>query len=143
MNSSALPAQPTSVTYRFVVPRATTAPKIVREFVATLLAAFGHEDIVDHLKLCVPEVVTNAYQHTRTAQITVDVSLGSDSVTVRVADGRPGWLPRVPRSAPPWHDESGRGLYLVSRFADGLGVGAADDDGAPRLGFTIGYKGAA
>ncbi|MFJ6052293.1 ATP-binding protein [Streptomyces sp. NPDC092307] len=142
MEISALPAQSWSMSYRFVVPRAATAPKIVREFVATLVAAFGHGDIVEHLKLCVSEVVTNAYQHTRTAQITVDVSLGSDSVTVWVDDGRPGWLPRAPRSAPPWHDESGRGLYLVSRFADGLGVGASED-GAPRLGFTIDYKGAA
>ncbi|MEU4953914.1 ATP-binding protein [Streptomyces lavendulae] len=143
MNISALPAQfSPSVSYRLVVPRAATAPKIVRDLVAVLVAAFGHEDIVEHLKICVSEVVTNAYQHTRTAQITVDVSLGSDNVTVWVNDGRPGWLPRVPSSAPPWHNESGRGLYLVSRFADRLGVGA-NDDGVPRLGFSIGYEGAA
>ncbi|MFJ3235203.1 ATP-binding protein [Streptomyces sp. NPDC086787] len=142
MKISALPAQSASVSYRFVVPRAATAPKIVRELVAVLVTAYGHEDIVEHLKICVSEVVTNAYQHTRTAQITVDVSLGSDNVTVWVNDGRPGWLPRVPSSAPPWHDESGRGLYLVSRYADRLGVGA-NDDGVPRLGFSIGYEGAA
>ncbi|MER5934142.1 ATP-binding protein [Streptomyces sp. NPDC002054] len=143
MNISALPAQSSpNVSYRFVVPRAATAPKIVRDLVALLVAAFGHEDIVEHLKICVSEVVTNAYQHTRTARITVDVSLGSDNVTVWVDDGRPGWLPLVPSSAPPWHDESGRGLYLVSRVADQLGVGD-NDDGAPRLGFSIGYQGAA
>ncbi|WP_445269609.1 ATP-binding protein [Streptomyces sp. DSM 41634] len=143
MNISALPAQTSpSVSCRFVVPRAVTAPKIVRDLVAVLVAAFGHEDIVEHLKICVSEVVTNAYQHTRTAQITVDVSLGTDNVTVWVDNGRPGWLPRPPRSAPPWHDESGRGLYLVSRMSDALNVGVSDD-GAPRLGFSIGYEGAA
>ncbi|MEV0988029.1 ATP-binding protein [Streptomyces sp. NPDC049949] len=143
MSISALSAQHSPrVSYRFVVPRTATAPKIVRDLVAVLVAVFGHEDIVGHLKVCVSEVVTNAYQYTRTAQITVDVSLGTDNVTVWVDDGRPGWLPRVPSSAPPWHDESGRGLYLVARIADELGVGASDD-GAPRLGFSIGYEGAA
>ncbi|MFB6806615.1 ATP-binding protein [Streptomyces sp. NPDC056387] len=142
MNISALPAQPTNLSYRLVVPRTTTAPKIVRELVAVLVTAFGHGDICEQLKLCVSEVVTNAYQHTRTAQITVDVSLGADGVTVWVNDGRPGWLPRVPSSAPPWHDQSGRGLYLVSRLADRLGVGT-NDDGAPRLGFSLAYEGAA
>ncbi|MFE1378669.1 ATP-binding protein [Streptomyces sp. NPDC058740] len=143
MSISALPAQHSpSVSYRFVVPRTATAPRIVRDLVATLVALYGHEDIVEHLKVCVSEVVTNAYQHTRTAQITVDVSLGTDNVTVWVDDGRPGWLPRVPRSEPPWHDESGRGLYLVSRMSDALNVGVSHE-GAPRLGFSIGYEGAA
>ncbi|MFD6889310.1 ATP-binding protein [Streptomyces sp. NPDC059957] len=145
MTISALPPAPPpdlGVSYRFVAPRTATTPKILRDLIAALVIAFGHEDIADQLRLCVSEVVTNAYKYTRTAQITVDVSLGSDSVTVWVDDGRPEWLPRAPHSAPPWSDESGRGLFLVSRFADRLDTGATDE-GAPRLEFSIGYEGAA
>ncbi|MFB0629263.1 ATP-binding protein [Streptomyces sp. AB3(2024)] len=137
------PAPPPDMggSYRFVAPRTATTPKVVRDLVTTLVIAFGHEDIADQLRLCVSEVVTNAYRHTRAAHIAVDVSFGTDNVTVWVDDGPPGWLPRVPHPEPPWRDESGRGLYLVSRVADRLGVDA-DDEGVPRLGFSIGYEGA-
>ncbi|MFD7262081.1 ATP-binding protein [Streptomyces sp. NPDC059874] len=145
MTTSALPPAPPpelGVSYRFVAPRAATTPKILRDMVAVLVVAFGHEDIVEQLRLCVSEVVTNAYHHTRTNLITVDVSLGSDNVTVWVNDDRPEWLPRVPRTAPPWREENGRGLFLVSRVADRWDV-ATNGAGAKRFGFSIGYQGAA
>ncbi|MER7464035.1 ATP-binding protein [Streptomyces sp. NPDC097981] len=145
MTTSALPSVPPpelGVSYRLAAPRAATTPKIVRELVAVLLTAFGHEDIVEQAKLCVSEVVTNAYLHTRTNLITVDVSLSSDCFTVWVNDDRPEWLPRVPRTAPPWREENGRGLFLVSRVADRWDV-ATNSAGAKRFGFSIGYQGAA
>ncbi|MEV0410328.1 ATP-binding protein [Streptomyces sp. NPDC050448] len=146
MITSALPPAPPpdlGVSYRLVAPHAATTPKILRDLVAVLVVAFGHEDIVDQLRLCVSEVVTNAYLHTRTNLITVDVSLGSDSVTVWVNDDRPGWLPRVPRIAPPWGAENGRGLFLMSRFADRWDVDSNGAAGTKRFGFSIGYEGAA
>ncbi|MGW2586807.1 ATP-binding protein [Streptomyces virginiae] len=130
------------MSYRFVAPRTATTPKILRDFVAVLMVAFGHEEIVEQLRLCVSEVVTNAYHHTRTDLITVDVSLGSAGVTVWVNDDRPEWLPRPPRSAPHWRSEHGRGLFLVSRLADRWDVGA-NGAGTKRFGFSIDYKGAA
>ncbi|MFI9063047.1 ATP-binding protein [Streptomyces sp. NPDC053429] len=145
MTTSALPPAPPpelGVSYRFVAPRAATTPKIIRDLVAVLVVAFGHEAIVEQLRLCVSEVVTNAYNHTRTNLITVDVSLGSDNVTVWVNDDRPQWLPRVPSAAPPWRAEHGRGLFLLSRLADRWDVGP-NGAGTKRFGFSIGYEGAA
>lgn len=145
MTTSALPPAPPpdlGVSYRFVAPRAATTPKILRDLVAVLVIAFGHEDIAEQLRVCVSEVVTNAYQHTRTALITVDVSLGSAGVTVWVNDDRPEWLPRPPRAAPPWRAEHGRGLLLLSRLADRWDV-SANGTGTKRLSFTIDYEGAA
>ncbi|GGP35167.1 ATP-binding protein [Streptomyces melanogenes] len=145
MTMTALPPAPPpelGVSYRMTAPRAATTPKIIRDWLVLLLATFGHEDIAEQLRLCVSEVVTNAYHHTRTALITVDVSLGSSGVTVWVNDDRPEWLPRPPRTAPPWRSEHGRGLFLLSRLADRWDV-SANGAGTKRLSFTIDYKGAA
>ncbi|MER8098414.1 ATP-binding protein [Streptomyces goshikiensis] len=145
MSTSALPPAPPpslGVSYRVTAPRAATTPKVLRDLVAVLVVAFGHEDIVERLKLCVSEVVTNAYLHTRTSLITVDVSLSADSVTVWVNDDRPDWVPRVPGAAPPLEAEHGRGLFLVSRLADRWDVGVTGS-GTKRFAFSIDYKGAA
>lgn len=145
MTTNALPPVPPpdlGVSYRLTAPRAATTAKIVRDLVAVLLTAFGHGDVVEQAKLCVSEVVTNAYLHTRANLITVDVSLGADSFTVWVNNDRPEWLPRKLRTAPPWQEETGRGLFLVARVADRWDVGTSSA-GAKRFGFTIGYQGAA
>ncbi|MFJ7208242.1 ATP-binding protein [Streptomyces sp. NPDC098789] len=114
----------------------------MRDWLVLLLCTFGHEEIVEQLRLCVSEVVTNAYLHTRTDLITVDVSLGSTAVTVWVTDDRPEWLPRSPHVAPPWRSDHGRGLFLVSRLADRWDVEATGT--GKRLGFSIDYgRGAA
>ncbi|MFD6985227.1 hypothetical protein ACFWAX_31695 [Streptomyces sp. NPDC059956] len=60
MTISALPPAPPpdlGVSYRFVAPRTATTPKILRDLIAALVIAFGHEDIADQLRLCVSEVV--------------------------------------------------------------------------------------
>ncbi|MEU2393960.1 ATP-binding protein [Streptomyces sp. NPDC007369] len=145
MTTSALPPVPPpelGVSYRMTAPCAATTPKIVRDWLALLLIAFGHGDIAEQARLCASEVVTNAYRHTRTDRITVDVSLGADAVTVWVNDDRPGWLPRVPRTLPSWEREGGRGLILLSRMADGLHAGP-NGAGGKRFAFSLAYKGAA
>ncbi|GGY27819.1 hypothetical protein GCM10010326_21730 [Streptomyces xanthochromogenes] len=145
MTTSALPPAPPpelGVSYRFVAPRTATTPKILRDLVAVLVIAFGHEEVAEPLRLCVSEVVTNAYHYTRAALITVDVSLGSSGVTVWVNDDRPEWLPRPPHAAPPWRAEHGRGLFLLSRLADRWDVGP-NGTGTKRLAFSIDYQGAA
>ncbi|MFD6885128.1 ATP-binding protein [Streptomyces sp. NPDC059957] len=144
MRTSALPPAPPpslGVSYRFVAPRTATTPKILRDLVTVLVIAFGHEDVAETLRLCVSEVVTNAYHHTRTDLITLDVSLGSTGVTVWVNDDHPEF-PRPPRTAPPWRSEHGRGLLLLSRLADRWDVGATGP-GTKRFEFSIDYKGAA
>ncbi|MCX4818349.1 ATP-binding protein [Streptomyces sp. NBC_01142] len=145
MTTSALPPAPPpslGVSYRFVAPRTATTPKILRDLVTVLVVAFGHEDVAETLRLCVSEVVTNAYLYTRADLITVDVSLGSTGVTVWVNDDRPERLPHPPRTAPSWRSEHGRGLLLLSRLADRWDVGATGPR-SKRFEFSIDYKGAA
>jgi anti-sigma regulatory factor (Ser/Thr protein kinase) len=103
--------------YRLVVPNAPTAPKIVRDFVATVLWATGHPRLVDDARLCVSEVVSNAYCHTDSPQIRVEVTVNHRQVTVYVTDDEPGSMPRPRTAAQPDRDESGRGLLLVEVIA--------------------------
>ncbi len=68
------------------------------------------------------EVVTNVFQHTRAPLLTVDATLGADSVTVRVTDREPGARPLGKPPLPQQADEHGRGLVLVDTLADRWGV---------------------
>jgi hypothetical protein len=108
--------------YRFTAPNVGTTPKLARDLVVLLLVASGHEGLTDRARLLVSEVVTNVFQHTRAALVTVDATVGVDSVTVRVTDREPGSRPPMPRSFPEDADEHGRGLMLVEAMADRWGV---------------------
>ncbi|WP_406496483.1 ATP-binding protein [Streptomyces sp. NBC_00846] len=99
--------------YRLVVPNTSTAPKVVRDFVATVLWVTGHPRLVDDARLCVSEVVSNAYCHTRSPQVRVEVTVNHRQVTVYVTDDerrRPRRTPRRARSPPfpvvPLRDET-------------------------------------
>lgn len=144
MNMSALPPAPPpelGVSYRMTAPRAATTPKVVRDWLVLLLVTFGHEEIADQAKLCASEAVTNAYQHTRSPRITVEVSLGSTAVTVSVDDDRPGWLPS-PRPPAPWREEHGRGLTLIRAHAAELRA-VPNAELGKRVQFTLAYGEAA
>lgn len=108
--------------YRLVVPNARTSPKIVRDFVATVLRAAGHGPLVDDARLCVSEVVSNAYCHTRSPRVQVDLALDRGEMTVYVTDDGPCPLDSATPAAPipqpcAAMEESGRGLVLVGRLA--------------------------
>ncbi|MCX4730261.1 MULTISPECIES: ATP-binding protein [unclassified Streptomyces] len=110
--------------YRLVAPNAPTAPKIVRDFVATVLWATGHPRLVDDARLCASEVVSNAYCHTDSPQVRVEVTVNRRQVTVYVTDDEPGRLPARTPGAETGADEGGRGLLLVEGLAARWGTTA-------------------
>ncbi|MES9507576.1 ATP-binding protein [Streptomyces sp. NPDC000609] len=114
--------------YRLVAPNAPTAPRIVRDFVATVLRVAGHPRLVDDARLCVSEVVSNVYRHTDSAQVRVEVTVNRRQVTVYVTDDDPVRLPARTRGAETGADtgatEGGRGLLLVEGLAARWGTTA-------------------
>jgi anti-sigma regulatory factor (Ser/Thr protein kinase) len=90
---------------------------------------------LEDLRLLVSELVTNSVRHAglRESQaIELKVKLLPDTVRVEVNDQGNGFEP-TPRSAQD-DDESGWGLYLVSRLADRWGVSS---DGVTRVWFEL------
>lgn len=87
------------------------------------------------LRLLVSELVTNSVRHAGLVQsqaIELKVKLLPETVRVEVNDQGTGFQP-TPRTAQS-DDQSGWGLYLVSRLADRWGV---TSDGATRVWFEL------
>ncbi|MFD9908647.1 ATP-binding protein [Streptomyces sp. NPDC059063] len=91
-----------------------------RAFTRDALAAWGIEERVDEIALCVSELTTNALIHGVPPGRGFRLRLVRDGVTVRVEvhDSGDGW----PRLVDGGADESGRGLLLVAALADKWGV---------------------
>jgi|KBSSwiStaDraftv2_1062776.scaffolds.fasta_scaffold2039253_2 anti-sigma regulatory factor (Ser/Thr protein kinase) len=90
---------------------------------------------LDDLRLLVSELVTNSVRHAGLEQsqaIELKVTLLPETVRVEVNDPGSGFQP-TPRTAQS-DDQSGWGLYLVSRLADRWGV---TSDGATRVWFEL------
>ena len=90
---------------------------------------------LEDLRLLVSELVTNSVRHAglKEAQtIELKVKLLPETVRVEVNDQGTGFEP-TPRSASS-EDQSGWGLYLVSRLADRWGVSS---DGVTRVWFEL------
>ncbi len=109
-----------NASYRFTAPRLPSTPALARHWVADLLRFGGRAHLAERAELCTSEVATNAYLHTTSPLMTVEVSFSTEGVTVCVHDGAPGHKPQV---RPTWADPSslsptGRGLGLVSAYAD-------------------------
>jgi len=102
------------------------------------LEALGEEvssQTLQDLRLLVSELVTNSVRHaglTEGQTIELKVKLRPDNVRVEVNDQGAGFEP-MPRSAR-GGDESGWGLYLVSRLSDRWGVSS---DGVTRVWFEL------
>jgi anti-sigma regulatory factor (Ser/Thr protein kinase) len=90
---------------------------------------------LDDLRLLVSELVTNSVRHAglaRSQAIELKVTLLPETVRVEVNDPGSGFQP-TPRTAQS-DDQSGWGLYLVSRLADRWGV---TSDGSTRVWFEL------
>ncbi|WP_250294113.1 ATP-binding protein [Streptomyces atroolivaceus] len=108
--------------YRLSLPNTARSAGIARHFVASLLTGTPHCGIVDDARLCVTEVVANAHRHTRTSLIRVQVTVGTEQVTVSVADDTPWTAPAAGATSdgmnPTRHaQECGRGLFLLDELA--------------------------
>ncbi|MFH8471172.1 ATP-binding protein [Streptomyces sp. NPDC018000] len=99
--------------YRLVAPNTPTAPRLVRDFIGTLLYVTEHPALADDARLCVSEIVTNAHCHTRSPLIRVDVTVNRRQVTVYVTDDDSGSPPGPRNAVHPDKGEHGRGLVLV------------------------------
>ncbi|MEU6895820.1 ATP-binding protein [Streptomyces sp. NPDC046557] len=128
-NTSALPAADEGpgrrATYRMVAPSRAGTVGIARDWVVSVLRGAGWSEAAERARLCASELVTNAYRHTDTGEIAVEVSLSDERATVYVYDGAPELRlpPRPPAGGdPPLLVTGGRGLALVAAYADDWAV---------------------
>jgi anti-sigma regulatory factor (Ser/Thr protein kinase) len=104
----------------------------------TALESLGQQvspQTLDDLRLLVSELVTNSVRHAGlhdSQTIELKVMLLEETVRVEVHDQGHGFEP-APRTARS-EDESGWGLYLVSRLSDRWGV---TSDGVTRVWFEL------
>lgn len=113
------------LSYRMTAPSRARTPGIARDWVVSLLRGPGWGDALrERARLCTSEVVTNAYRHTDTPEITVEVALLDGRVTVYVYDCAPERRPPGGGVAGPMVT-GGRGLVLVAVYADEWAVTAA------------------
>ncbi len=104
--------------YRFVGPNTPDAPKLSRDHVGWLLRHARSPVAVDVAELLVSELVTNAYQHTTAARVSVTTTIEPGGVRVDVHDDDPRPLPvRMVGAAAPLTAEHGRGLFILQRLA--------------------------
>ena len=109
------------------VPVARTALDLLGEKVSP--------QTLEDLRLLVSELVTNSVQHAGlgpSQTIELKVTLSGETVRVEVNDQGGGFEPS-PRTEQS-QDESGWGLYLVSRLSDRWGV---TNDGVTRVWFEV------
>ncbi|MFH8518328.1 ATP-binding protein [Streptomyces gelaticus] len=115
--------------YRLALPNTSSAAKLSRDFVASLLTVARHRGLVDDARLCVTELVTNAHRHTRTSLIRVRVIVQRKQVTVSVADDDHWALPEPPAfremrkiRGEVCERDGGRGLLIVEQLALAWGM---------------------
>ncbi|WP_407563815.1 ATP-binding protein [Streptomyces sp. 184] len=97
-----------------------------RDFATTVV---GRGDRTDDIRVCVSELATNAVQHTPAGRrFLVRIICNEGVVRIEVHDAS-GGTPR--QCAPADTDDRGRGLLLVSAFADDWGV--SDRSGPGKL----------
>ncbi|MFF4370213.1 ATP-binding protein [Streptomyces sp. NPDC001594] len=132
MNTSALrhvdePVPGAGLNYRMVAPSRADTPRIARDWVVSVLRSAGYAGLEERARLCASEVVTNAYRHTETAEIAVEVTLARDRVTVYVSDCAPERWPQGGGGGLGAYATCGRGLALVAACADDWAAVAQGD----------------
>ncbi|MGW0854125.1 ATP-binding protein [Streptomyces sp. NPDC002690] len=126
--------------YRLTLPNTASSARIARAFVASLLAKEQHGELVDDAKLCVTELVTNAYRHTSSSLVRVHVAVNRKRVTVSVADFDPLAVQALAAGRPGLDQPGGRGLLIVESLALAWGTTSLDDrlPGHKAVWFTLG-----
>ncbi|MFE3774854.1 ATP-binding protein [Streptomyces sp. NPDC059122] len=109
-------------------PRRKLTARAAREFIAETLTQWDCGERLDDVRLCTSELVTNALLHGTSPDdvILVRVELHDAQLLVEVHDGGTG-VPRQRRVQDT--SDNGRGLFLVSVFADDWGVAAREGPG--------------
>ncbi|MER5359154.1 ATP-binding protein [Streptomyces sp. NPDC002785] len=92
-----------------------------REFATATLTAWGHQEHLENVRLCVSELATNALLHgTRHGHgFLVRIAVEDGAVRLEVHDSREE---RPHARTPTGTDALGRGLMLVDVLSDGWGV---------------------
>ncbi|MFG2954766.1 ATP-binding protein [Streptomyces sp. NPDC048291] len=138
--------------YALRLPHDPRAARVARMTVRSVLESHGRGEVLDAVQLLTSELVTNAYLHGGGPVSLCLTALVDGRLRVGVRDGHPH-VP-APFGEPPWgrvpsapvDAESGRGLCLVTEYADRWG-GLPLVDGPPARGagkllwFEVGGKG--
>ncbi|MCC3650250.1 ATP-binding protein [Streptomyces sp. S07_1.15] len=101
--------------------------RLARRLVSHRLHEWGHpytSRVNETLTLITGELVSNAVRHGRVPgrDFRVVLTEGTGALRVEVTDTRAERVPPQSPAEPPGDAESGRGLLLLSRLADGWGV---------------------
>lgn len=125
--------------YRLTLPNTASTARIARDFVALLLEREQRGGLVDDARLCVTELVTNAYQHTSSSLVRVHVAVNRKRVTVSVADHDPGAVQGLVAQRPGTEQRCGRGLLIVESLALAWGTTSLDSrlPGHKAVWFTL------
>ncbi|MFE0492036.1 ATP-binding protein [Streptomyces jietaisiensis] len=120
-------ALPDTWVYALRLPHDPRAARVARMTVRAALHGHGMREVLDTVELLTSELVTNAYLHGKGPSSLRLTALGDGRLRVGLWDRCPRIPPpfdrptgeRVPLVPP--DSETGRGLYLVQRYADAWG----------------------
>ncbi|GAB2890437.1 ATP-binding protein [Streptomyces mayteni] len=116
----------TKTTQRFFEARPESVSQ-ARSFTSKALADWGLPDRAEDIRLCVSELATNALHAAPPGRgLLVRLGLDDERLHIEVHDSGDG-LPSIRNATDT--DDGGRGLLLVSRFADDWGVTAREGPG--------------
>jgi anti-sigma regulatory factor (Ser/Thr protein kinase) len=104
-----------------LLPRDGSAPGRARAYLADELPRLAvRPDVVESAVLIASELVTNAYQHGRSGDVRLIVSIAAGTLRLTVADQTP-YVPLPAAEAADEEAECGRGLFLVELLAETWG----------------------
>ncbi|MFB7919035.1 ATP-binding protein [Streptomyces sp. NPDC056061] len=111
-------------TYTLQLPRDPRAPGVARGMLRTVLRVHGMAELTEIAELLASELVTNAHLHSSGPYSLRLCDAGRSRIRLAVRDTSPRipapfrWAPAAPAEAA----EQGRGLYLVTLYAESWGA---------------------